>query len=37
MVRRFITKHPSEYIGIRKIACLVAVAVFEELKPNGLK
>jgi hypothetical protein len=37
MVRRFITKHPSEYISIRKITCLVAVAVLEELKPNDLK
>jgi hypothetical protein len=37
MVRRFITKHPSEYIKSRKIACPVAVPVLEELKPNGLK
>ena len=37
MVRRFITKHPSEYINVRKITCLVAVAVLEEVKPNGLK
>jgi hypothetical protein len=37
MVRRFIAKHPSEYIIIGKIACLVAVAVLEELKTNGLK